>query len=72
MRIIWNLEAMELWDVFFCEYARSKDPILDLGSDLRETDMQNFFFDGEPARSKFSIHHGGKTIFVAPIKGFVF
>ena len=28
---------------FFCEYARSKDPILDLGSDLRETDTQNFF-----------------------------
>ena len=57
---------------FYCEYARSKDPILDLGSDLRETDMQIFFSDGEPARSKFSIHHGGKTIFVAPIKGFVF
>ena len=72
MRISWNLGATELWEVFFGEYARSKDPILDLGSDLRETDMQNFFFDGEPARSKFSIHHGGKTIFVAPIKGFVF
>ena len=37
MRISWNLGATELWEVFFSEYARSKDPILDLGSDLRET-----------------------------------
>ena len=43
MRISWNLGGNGIMRSFFCEYARSKDPILDLGSDLRETDMQNFF-----------------------------
>ena len=43
MRISWNLGGNGIMRSFFCEYARSKDPILDLGSDLRETDTQNFF-----------------------------
>ena len=27
-----------------------------------------FFSDGETARSKFTIHHGGKILFVTPIR----
>ena len=75
----------------------SKDPILDLGFDLRETYSlgqiskqlpvkwgsfglsevfllvcKNFFSDVETAQSKFSIHHGGKILFVTPIKDLVF